>query len=346
MMPSWKPTTTLVTGLVVLAGVCAGLAWLVLRPSVSTTVEPQVPPRANPLVDFEPLLLRATYNENPSGGSLMAAGIKADLSFRSMQGDRQQPVLRLWPATIGEGTAISVLTDTPLLEHIGLSTGVTNALVQIVELDVDNSSPEVLFSQYTGGPHCCARVTIFREDEHGAWKAIDAGAFDGGNIAATEPVPGYGYVLATYDNRFLYRFVGYATSFPPAQFLALQGNQIIDISDRPHLRPLFEEHAQHLSQDLNQRLASIGSVNGFLAGYAATHARVGRIGEAWPVVLRHYDRNNDWGLEDCPNESYGGDCGEEATRYPNFPSALAALLREGGYVSEDLFLPTSLEIKP
>ncbi|MYF36749.1 MAG: hypothetical protein F4226_08225 [Synechococcus sp. SB0678_bin_12] len=339
-MPPWKPTT-MVPWLALLAGVCAGLGWLALGP-LATTLKPRFSKGDQGLADFEPLLLRAGPDENPSGGSLMAAGIRADLSFRVKSdgyGGQQQPVLRLWPAAAVEDTPISLLTDTPLLEHIGVSSGVPNALVQIVELDADNNSPEVLFSQYSGGAHCCALVTVFRENDQGAWQAVDAGAFDGGVLAATEPVPGYGYLLATVDNRFLYRFSSYVISSPPLQFLALQGDQIVDVSDRPHLRPLFEEDAKRQAE----RLASHrgGQVNGLLAGYAASHARAGRIEEAWPVVLQRYDRYSHWGLDSYPNECeyHGRDCGQETVmRHPNFPSALAALLLEAGYISEDLVL--------
>ncbi len=332
-MPSWKPTT-MVPWLAMLAGVCAGLAWLALGPWITTGWEPQASKGGNGQTDFEPLLLRTGPDEAPSGGSLVAAGIRADLSFR-----QQQPVLRLWRDTTGDTAAppISLLTDTPLLEHIGLPSGTTNTLVQIVELDVDNSSPEVLFSQYSGGAHCCALMTIFRKDDQGEWQAIDAGAFDGTIFAATEPVPGHGYLLATLDNRFLYRFSSYVRSSPPLQFLALQGDQIVDVSDRPHLRPLFEEDARSKAQELANHGG--GEVNGLLAGYAASHARAGRIGEVWPVVLQQYDRDSYWGLEYCPNEYHGRDCGQETVvRHPDFPSALAALLREAGYISEDLVL--------
>lgn len=339
-MPPWKPTI-MVPWLALLAGVCAGLGWLALGP-LATTLKPQLSEGDQGVADFEPLLLRAGPDENPSGGSLMAAGIRADLSFRVKSdgyGSEQQPVLRLWPAATVEDTPVSLLTDTPLLEHIGLSSSPW-ALVQIVELDVDNNSPEVLFSQYSGGAHCCALATIFRENDQGAWQAIDAGAFDGDIFAATEPVPGHGYLLATVDNRFFYRFSPYAASSPPPQFLALQGDQIVDVSDRPHLRSLFEEDAKRKAQ----RLASYrggGGVNGLLAGYAASHARAGRIEEAWPVVLQRYDRDSHWGLESYPNECeyHGRNCAQEAVmRYPNFPSALAALLLEAGYISEDLIL--------
>ena len=333
----------MVPWLAVLAGICAALGWLALGPLITTALGPQQLKGTNPLAGFEPLLLRTGLDDSPSGGSLTAAGVRADLSFRvkpdGYGGEQQQPVLRLWPAVSEDGTPISLLTDTPLLEHMGLPSPVTNALMQMVELDMNNDSPEVLFSQYSGGAHCCALVTIFRENHQGEWQAIDAGAFDGDIFAATEPVPGHGYLLATVDNRFLYRFSSYTGSSAPLQFLALQGEQMIDVGHQPHLRPLFEEDAQRQAQRLDNHGG--GEVNGLLAGYAASHARAGRIEEAWPVVLQLHDRDSQWGLEYCPSEEYhghGGDCGQGSMRHPNFPSALAALLREAGYISEDMIL--------
>ena len=330
----------MVPWLAVLAGTGTVLGWLVLGPLITTAWAPQSLKGNHDLTNFEPLLLRVGPDDDPSGGQLTAAGIRADLSFRATAdgygGEQQQPVLRLWPAASGDDTPISLLTDTPLLEHEGLPSPVTNALVQVVELDADNSSPEVLFSQYSGGAHCCALVTIFREDDQGEWQAIDAGAFDGDIFAATEPVPGHGYLLATLDNRFLYRFSSYTGSSAPPQFLALQGEQVVDVSDQPHLRPLFEEAAQRMGERLANHRG--GPVNGLLAGYAATYARAGRIWEAWPVVLERYDRDSLWGLEECPSEYHDRDCGPAAIRYPSFPSALAALLQEAGYISEDLVL--------
>ena len=351
IMPSWKPTT-MVPWLAALAGSGAVAGWLTLGPRVTTAFRsqelvPQQPKAPQATAGFEPLLLRAQQNDNRSGGSLTAAGIRANLSFRvkpdGYGGEQQQPVLRLWPADSGDDAPISLLTDTPLLEHMGLPSAMTNTLIQMVELDTDNSSPEVVFSQYSGGAHCCALVTVFREDDQGVWQAIDAGTFDGDIFAATEPVSGHGYLLATVDNRFLYRFSSYAASSAPPQFLALQGEQIVDVSHQPHLRPLFEAAAQRQAQHLANHG---GEMNGLLAGYAATHARAGRIGEAWPVVLQRHDRDSQWGLEDCPGEHHDRDCGHGAVRHPDFPSALAALLREAGYISEDLVLASSLDPQP
>ncbi len=344
-MVYWKSTNAL-PWLTVAAGLSLGLLWLVRRPLVITTPgqQPLGSGSSSAPDGFEPLLLRSGPEENGAGGSLTAAGIRADLSFRVKPEDRygnrgQEPVVRLWNATDGEDEAVSLLTDSPLVEHIGSPSSVADALIQMVELDTNNSSPEVLFSQYSGGAHCCALVTIFRQDGEGYWQTIDVGAFDGEIFAATEPIPGQGYLLANLDNRFLYRFSSYAGSSAPPQFLALQGNQVVDVSDRPALRPLFEEDARRQSEQLVSHYG--GEINGLLAGYAASYARVGRIAEAWPVVLERYDRQSPLGLEYCPSEydDYGN-CHQGVIRYTNFPDALAALLRQAGYISEDLVLAT------
>ena len=313
-MTSWKPTT-LIPWLSLLAGVCASLVWLAQR---LIPEEPQTSKEVN-VVDLDPdsFVLRITGNPS-SSGSLVAKGIRADLSLlpkprRVGRSNDYRPVLKLWDTTTGK--------DTLFLTYAGPPISTRRALIQIVELDVDNKKPEVLLSRFTGyGPDCCALVTIFRENDEGKWKAIDAGNFNEDIFAATKPVPEYAYMLTTYDNRFLYRFPGYMSSPPPRQFFALRGDQIIDVSDLPHLRPIFEKDAQSWAQDLAD---SSSPSNGMLAAYAATHARAGRIEDVWPVILEKYDRGSQVGLWD----------------YPNFPSALAAVLRETGYVSEDLVLP-------
>ena len=126
------------------------------------------------------------------------------------------------------------------------------ALVQVVELDGETGRPEVLLSQYSGGAHCCTMITIFRENDEGKLQAIEVDSwFDGDIFAATEPVPGYGYMPDHSDSRFLYHFgAGYVASNPPPRFLALQEDRIVDVGDRPYLRSIFEEFAQRTVQRL------------------------------------------------------------------------------------------------
>ena len=140
----------------------------------------------------------------------------------------------------------------------------------------------------------------------------------GESITATEPLPGHGYLLSHVNFHFA---IPPVVGFPPL-FLGVQGNQIVDVTNQPHLRSILEERLQYYLD----RLEDSPSHPGFLAIYAAIQARLGRIEEAWPRVLRNYDRDMDY--------------------YEDFPSRLAARLRAFGYIPEDLVLPTSLEPEP
>jgi len=51
----------------------------------------------------------------------------------------------------------------------------------IVEMDPSNPYPEVVFTSFSGGAHCCTNVQIAVSDGTGKhWEAVEAGDFDGG----------------------------------------------------------------------------------------------------------------------------------------------------------------------
>ena len=54
------------------------------------------------------------------------------------------------------------------------------ALAQIAEMDGSNPYPEIVFSTFTGGAHCCNDVRIVTSSKDGAkWSTVDAGSYDG-----------------------------------------------------------------------------------------------------------------------------------------------------------------------
>jgi len=86
-----------------------------------------------------------------------------------------RPTLRIW---YGEQGEINIRTEEPVLEYEGLgAVGAYNmtTLLQIVELDGSNDAPEVLSSEYTGGMHCCAVVTVFSQDSEDRWQPVKVG---------------------------------------------------------------------------------------------------------------------------------------------------------------------------
>ncbi|HWM32288.1 MAG TPA: hypothetical protein VNO69_11400 [Methyloceanibacter sp.] len=71
--------------------------------------------------------------------------------------------------------------------------------------------------------------------------------------------------------------------------------------------------------------------NGFLAGYVGEKIRLGEGKSAWELMLAHYDKDSDWGLETCDRElDENGECLGKMIKL-TFPDALELTLKESGY---------------
>ena len=76
-------------------------------------------------------------------------------------------------------------------------------------------------------------------------------------------------------------------------------------------------------------------VNGFLAGYVGEKILLGDGKQAWDLMLAHYDKVSDWGLDSCTMPlDENGDCPGPEVRL-SFPEALEHMLKENGYKVED-----------
>ena len=74
--------------------------------------------------------------------------------------------------------------------------------------------------------------------------------------------------------------------------------------------------------------------NGFLAGYVAEKIILGEGKQAWTLMLAHFDRESDWGLDICDQKlNEQGDCPGK-TLHLTFPDALERMLKENGYKVE------------
>ncbi len=65
----------------------------------------------------------------------------------------------------------------------GVSSGFDwpQAEAYIAEMDPSNPYPEVVFSTFSGGAHCCFNVLIATSTPDGkSWKAMNVGDYDGG----------------------------------------------------------------------------------------------------------------------------------------------------------------------
>jgi hypothetical protein len=202
--------------------------------------------------------------------------------------------------------------------------------VQIANLDPGNPHPEVIVSFYTGGAHCCSDTKILTSSKDGTgWQTVDLGQFDGGPLTASD-LDGDGvYEFETRDNAFLYTFGCYACSSAPLEVLTVQDGAVKNITTDPRFHREHELWLKDMISDVPDE-----DVNGFLAGYVGEKILLGEGKPAWELMLAHFDKDSDWGLETCPQPvNDKGECPVK-TELLTFPDALERMLNENGYKVE------------
>jgi hypothetical protein len=190
-----------------------------------------------------------------------------------------------------------------------------HAIVQIAELDPDNAFPEVVFSEQTGGSHCCWKSRIISQYPNSArWVVIEA-PFGTDPLGGAVDADGDGrYEFVVPDGDLFVRYGSPDASTAALKVFGLGSGQIQEISADPRFLPLHERWFAVLEGDI-AHLASHpdGERNARLAGYVAAAYRVGRGEEAWQTMLRLHD----------PRQSGG----------PGFPDDLRTMLRNSGYIA-------------
>ncbi len=201
----------------------------------------------------------------------------------------------------------------------------------LVEMDKTNATPEVLFTSYSGGAHCCTKVFVATKGSSGRWQAIDFGDWDGDGIPI-EDLDGDGVAeFAAPDQRFLYTFDCYACSAAPQRILTLKRGKIEDVSTQPGFAKAQEAYlaqlrAWHESAEPGQEFSP-----GFFAGYIAQSAMLGKGRQAWAEMLARYDKGKDSGFEMCRDQPFPGECETDEMVSVGFPEALRSFLDATGY---------------
>lgn len=205
-------------------------------------------------------------------------------------------------------------------------------LVQIAEMDLSNPHPEIVFSTYTGGAHCCSDTRVLTSTKDGqSWREVVAGMFDGEPLGARDLDGDGRYELATADNAFLYSFACYACSTAPLLVLALQDGKLENVSAKPAFRPNQLDSLKRmvgLAEEDSDR-------NGYLAGYVGQKILLDEGAQAWKLMTKYYDRKSEWGLETCTvNPDDKGECPKGKSVRRTFPEALEIFLNENDYKLE------------
>jgi serine protease Do len=103
----------------------------------------------------------------------------------------------------------------------------------LARLDPESSMPQVVFTYFWQGAHCCTVTKIATLNNEGNWHVIDGGALDGDGYDFEDlDNAGFGY-LVSVDQNFLYAFDAYAGSLAPTRIHQLVGDKLIDVTSDP-----------------------------------------------------------------------------------------------------------------
>ena len=196
------------------------------------------------------------------------------------------------------------------------------------KLDTQSSTPQVIFTSYTGGLHCCTQINVLELVE-GKWRTIKLGMWDGDPLAVfPSDVDGDGtadFVLK--DDRFNYAFAPYAESHNPPRIFNIEGGRVIEVGQEARYNAVYEaDMASALSGCVKHK-------NAPCAAFVADAARLGRRAWAWNIMLSHYRRSSDWNFPTKCNVPLASDvCPPgQSEQFREFPDALAWFLTDTGY---------------
>jgi serine protease Do len=240
-------------------------------------------------------------------------------------------------AKIGQTTGLSTVTGqsggkTVFQFPFGdVDAVVVKAKTAIVRLDGKTDFPQIVLTNYSGGDHCCTKTwVVTRPAGKSDWILLDAGELDGEGFGFRDLNQDGVFEIAQYDNDFLYTFDSYAGSFAPVNYLAMSGDQLINISG--------SEIAGHA---LKQDIASLEfdarldpenwKHNGFLAAWVASKVRLGQGEDAWATMLENFDRNSEFNQQECLTGAEMETCDPKLVQDIPFPKALARFLNVTGY---------------
>lgn len=241
----------------------------------------------------------------------------------AMSGDEDNPGPTTATAVRGEALVFSFTTPADY-SMFGSDAG-------LLKLDPASPTPQLVFTRYTGGAHCCTQTWIATtpKDSPG-WSLIDAGVYDGGAYYYEDADGDGALEMFHVDNDFLYAFDSYAGSFAPLRIHQLRGNKLVDVSNAPEMRKRLKrdlatmEYAAKLDPDLWKS-------NGFLAGWVAAKQRLGQGEDAWQTALENLDRKSDFGPQVCRTGKPLDDCAAEDLQAVPVAKALAGFLAERDY---------------
>jgi hypothetical protein len=257
-------------------------------------------------------------------GGRAAAGRFGDMTLRlsaRKADDEHTPVLEL--LRNGKPVFSTALDDQSISNP--------NAEAIILRLDASTRDPQILFTSFWGGAHCCTMSQIIT-NANGAFIAVEGQTLDGEGYSFADIDKDGTSELLSLDNSFLYAFASYADSFAPLRISKLAGDKLVDATAEPRFR-------SHLRQDVYRmehfadREPDVWRNNGFLGAWVAAKAQIGEFDDAWTRMLKLHDKSSDWPLTECAVAEVKGVCPQGKEIKLTFPEALRKHLLKTGYIS-------------
>ncbi|MEC9368403.1 MAG: hypothetical protein VX871_06885 [Pseudomonadota bacterium] len=199
---------------------------------------------------------------------------------------------------------------------------------QIAEMDPGNPYPEVVFSSYTGGAHCCSGTRILASSPDGkSWRVVEAGHFDGGPLLVDDADNDGRAEIVERDNQFLYAFGCYACSRAPLKIERLDKGKLIVVSRETS----FADRQRQYLKSMIERAEPDMDINAFLAGYVAQKVLIGEGPQAIALMRQHFDRDAGIDYEQCSIAlDKEGNCKGKMLKL-DFAAALEHFLKTSGY---------------
>jgi len=217
-----------------------------------------------------------------------------------------------------------------IMEDVLLSPQSMNAQLAVASLDPSTRVPQIVFSSFWMGAHCCTVTTIFTRVDN-EWVAVVADTLDGSGYSFEDINDDGRIELLSIDNNFLYAFAPYAFSWAPRIITRLEGTQLRDMRREPSFRRFYRQDLARL-EFAARREPALWNQNGFLAAWVALKALLGEKESAWTTMLENHDRAGDWPLTTCLTDLVDYVCPDGYERRLSFPDALLRHLEEHGYI--------------
>ncbi|MCB8819379.1 hypothetical protein [Microvirga rosea] len=208
------------------------------------------------------------------------------------------------------------------------------AQLRLLWLDRTSPYPQVMFTSYWGGAHCCTVTAFANARDKKDWQVTHVDPLDGDGFAVEDALDQGTPVIIGWDNRFLYRFGSYAGSISPMQIQEFRGGKLQDVTRDPRYAFLLRRQLGDIEKDLDWSDPDFER-NSYLAGWVAVKALLGEEDVAWAEMLKRYDRSSTNGLEGCRIElRNGASCPPDKVLKQTYPDALRDFLSKAGYLTK------------